>query len=181
MFDIGFSELLVVFVVALIVLGPERLPIAAKTAGLWIRKIRRSINAVQREINAQLDQEELARKIEQTNQRIKKEGEDVQNAILSGDKLPIEEEDSSSKASVMSEENKLPPQEGIVVAEQHIEAKTKETLAELQTGFNDPASATSAASPSTAEEQQGDSILKEAHSSTANTKEKASTTESTRS
>ena len=64
MFDIGFSELLVVFVVGLLILGPERLPHAAKTAGLWVRKIRRSINSVQREINAQLDQEELQQKID---------------------------------------------------------------------------------------------------------------------
>lgn len=73
MFDIGFSELLVVFVVGLLILGPERLPVAAKTAGLWIRKIRRSIQSVQREINAQLDQEELQRSIKETNERIMRE------------------------------------------------------------------------------------------------------------
>lgn len=81
MFDIGFSELLVVFVVGLLILGPERLPHAAKTAGLWVRKIRRSINSVQREINAQLDQEELQQKITETNQRILKEGQTIQNTI----------------------------------------------------------------------------------------------------
>lgn len=81
MFDIGFSELLVVFVVALLILGPERLPHAAKTAGLWVRKIRRSINSVQREINAQLDHEELQQKINETNQRLLKEGQAIQNTI----------------------------------------------------------------------------------------------------
>ena len=40
MFDIGFSELLVIAVVALLVLGPERLPKAARFAGLWVRKAR---------------------------------------------------------------------------------------------------------------------------------------------
>ena len=81
MFDIGFSELLVVFVVGLLILGPERLPHAAKTAGLWVRKIRRSINSVQREINAQLDHEELQQKITETNQRLLKEGQAIQNTI----------------------------------------------------------------------------------------------------
>ncbi|WP_421848674.1 Sec-independent protein translocase protein TatB [Marinomonas sp.] len=81
MFDIGFSELLVVFVVGLLILGPERLPYAAKTAGLWVRKIRRSINSVQREINAQLDHEELQQKINETNQRLLKEGQAIQNTI----------------------------------------------------------------------------------------------------
>lgn len=76
MFDIGFSELLVVFVVGLLILGPERLPMAAKTAGLWVRKIRRSIQSVQREINAQLDQEELQRSIKETNERIMRETTD---------------------------------------------------------------------------------------------------------
>ena len=81
MFDIGFSELLVVFVVGLLILGPERLPHAAKTAGLWVRKIRRSINSVQREINAQLDHEELQQKITETNERLLKEGQAIQNTI----------------------------------------------------------------------------------------------------
>lgn len=82
MFDIGFSELLVVFVVGLLILGPERLPHAAKMAGLWVRKIKRSINSVQREINAQLDQEELQQKITETNQRLLKEERAIQNTIL---------------------------------------------------------------------------------------------------
>lgn len=81
MFDIGFSELLVVFVVGLLILGPERLPHAAKTAGLWVRKIRRSISSVQREINAQLDHEELQQKINETNQRLLQEGQTIQNTI----------------------------------------------------------------------------------------------------
>ncbi|MFQ9623296.1 MAG: Sec-independent protein translocase protein TatB, partial [Enterobacteriaceae bacterium] len=37
MFDIGFSELLLVFVIGLIVLGPQRLPVAVKTVASWIR------------------------------------------------------------------------------------------------------------------------------------------------
>ncbi|MDB4837578.1 Sec-independent protein translocase protein TatB [Marinomonas sp.] len=79
MFDIGFSELLIIFVIGLLVLGPERLPHAAKTAGLWIRKIRRSIHSVQSEINAQLDQEELQRKITETNKRVLNEEQSAEN------------------------------------------------------------------------------------------------------
>lgn len=82
MFDIGFSELLIVFVVSLLILGPERLPHAAKTAGLWIRKIRRTMHSVQREINMQLDQEELQRKLIENNQQIMNETQDaIQNTI----------------------------------------------------------------------------------------------------
>jgi sec-independent protein translocase protein TatB len=44
MFDIGFSELLLFGVIALIVLGPEKLPQAARTAGQWYAKIRRTVS-----------------------------------------------------------------------------------------------------------------------------------------
>ena len=54
MFDIGFAELLIVAVVALVVLGPEKLPTAARTAGLWIGHIRRTLSGIQNEINAEL-------------------------------------------------------------------------------------------------------------------------------
>lgn len=78
MFDIGFSELLIIFVIGLLVLGPERLPHAARTLGLWLRKIRRSVDSVQKEINAQLDQEELQRKIEATNKQALQEEQNNQ-------------------------------------------------------------------------------------------------------
>ena len=40
MFDIGFSELLLVFIIGLVVLGPQRLPVAVKTVAGWIRALR---------------------------------------------------------------------------------------------------------------------------------------------
>ncbi len=61
MFDIGFSELLIVAVVALIVLGPEKLPTAVRTVGLWVGKIRRSVASIQSEISEELRLDELRR------------------------------------------------------------------------------------------------------------------------
>lgn len=61
MFDIGFFELLVVGVVALLVLGPERLPAAARTCGLWLGRVRRSLSSIQSEIREELRVEELKR------------------------------------------------------------------------------------------------------------------------
>ena len=49
MFDIGFWELAVIAVVALLVIGPERLPDVARTMGKWIGSARRLINTVQSE------------------------------------------------------------------------------------------------------------------------------------
>ena len=80
MFDIGFSELLLFGVIALIVLGPEKLPQAARTAGQWYAKMRRIVSTLQSEIEAELDlaetrqqmQNELA-KIRQTESDMKRE------------------------------------------------------------------------------------------------------------
>jgi sec-independent protein translocase protein TatB len=132
-FDIGLSELLVVFVVGLLILGPERLPHAAKTVGIWVRKIRRSINSVQREINAQLDQEELQQKITETNQRILKEEKTIQNTITP---LPESYEQEPMKPmaenAVTNEEAPLPAsdkQEAELTPLADAEEKTPETTA----------------------------------------------------
>lgn len=61
MFDVSFWELCVVGVVALLVLGPEKLPKAARTAGRWIGKARRTFAEVQAEIEHELELEELKR------------------------------------------------------------------------------------------------------------------------
>lgn len=66
MFDIGFSELLVVAVVALIVLGPERLPKAARFAGLWVRRARAQWYSVKSEFERELAAEELRRSLHDT-------------------------------------------------------------------------------------------------------------------
>ncbi len=59
MFDIGFFELVVVGVVALLVVGPERLPRLARTAGLWLGRARRTLATVKAEIDNELKAEEL--------------------------------------------------------------------------------------------------------------------------
>lgn len=61
MFDIGFSELLVIAVVALVVLGPERLPKAARFAGLWVRRARGQWDSVKQELERELHADEIKR------------------------------------------------------------------------------------------------------------------------
>lgn len=70
MLDIGFLELMLIGVVALLVLGPERLPKAARTAGLWIGKIKRTVSGMQREISAQLEAEELRQKLNEQQKKL---------------------------------------------------------------------------------------------------------------
>jgi sec-independent protein translocase protein TatB len=59
MFDIGFSELMVIAVVALVVLGPERLPRVARTAGHLFGRLQRYVNDVKADINREIELEEL--------------------------------------------------------------------------------------------------------------------------
>ena len=59
MFDIGFSELVVIAVVALVVLGPERLPKVARTAGHLLGRLQRYVNDVKSDINREMQLEEL--------------------------------------------------------------------------------------------------------------------------
>ncbi len=59
MFDIGFSELVVIAVVALIVIGPERLPKAARTMGHLFGRLQRYVNDVKSDISREMELEEL--------------------------------------------------------------------------------------------------------------------------
>ena len=71
MFDIGFSELLLIAVVALVVLGPERLPKAARFAGLWVRRARAQWYSVKSELERELEAEELKRSMQETQAALK--------------------------------------------------------------------------------------------------------------
>ena len=59
MFDIAFSEMLIIAVVALIVLGPEKLPKVARTAGHLLGRLQRYVNDVKSDINREMQLEEL--------------------------------------------------------------------------------------------------------------------------
>jgi sec-independent protein translocase protein TatB len=62
-FDIGFWELFLILILALLVVGPERLPKAARTAGYWIGKARRYVEGVKEEVASEFDVNELKRMI----------------------------------------------------------------------------------------------------------------------
>jgi sec-independent protein translocase protein TatB len=73
MFDIGFSELLIIAVVALVVLGPERLPKAARFAGLWVRKARAQWYSVKSEFEREMAADELKRSMGNPAEDLRKE------------------------------------------------------------------------------------------------------------
>jgi sec-independent protein translocase protein TatB len=68
MFDIGFWELVVIGLVALLVVGPERLPKLAYTAGKWLGKGRAMIGSIKSEIDREMRAEDLKRLVEEQKQ-----------------------------------------------------------------------------------------------------------------
>jgi sec-independent protein translocase protein TatB len=70
MFDIGFWELMIIGLVALVVVGPERLPKLAFTAGKWLGKGRSVLNAVKSEIDKEIKAEELKQILEKQKQQL---------------------------------------------------------------------------------------------------------------
>lgn len=65
MFDVGFWELVIIGIVALLVLGPERLPVVARTVGLWYGKARHFVGTVKADIDRELKAEELKRIVQE--------------------------------------------------------------------------------------------------------------------
>lgn len=66
MFDIGFWEIFLITVVALVVVGPERLPKLVRVTGLWIGRANSSIQSIRNEISQELRAEELKQALDKT-------------------------------------------------------------------------------------------------------------------
>lgn len=73
MFDVGLGELLLLALIALVVLGPEKLPHAARMAGAWVGRIRRSVIAVQVELEQEVAAAELRERILKEQARVASE------------------------------------------------------------------------------------------------------------
>lgn len=88
MFDIGFWEIVLILVLALVVIGPERLPGAARQAGLFVGKARRYIEGVRSEVESELDIGEFKRmlhnqevQINELQQQLRAGVDDVQSIV----------------------------------------------------------------------------------------------------
>ena len=88
MFDVGFWEILLILVLALVVIGPERLPGAARTLGLWVGKGRRYIEGVKSEVEQEFDISEFKRVIHNQEVQLKELQQKVnQSTRMSADDL----------------------------------------------------------------------------------------------
>ena len=108
MFDIGFMELVLIAIVSLVVIGPERLPGAVRTASLWIGRAKRSFNQVKNEIEREINADEIRRQLHNESiladlERAKKKADTfVQDARNNMDSLNAE-----VNATLKEEERKL--------------------------------------------------------------------------
>jgi len=84
MFDIGFAELVLVGVVGLLVMGPERLPGAIRTGSLWLNRLKRGFNDIKREVQQELHNDEVMQQLRETGQQLKTQanqlGQDLNSA-----------------------------------------------------------------------------------------------------
>lgn len=98
MFDLSFAELALVGIVALLVLGPERLPGAARTIGALLRRVRSSWQGVRSEIERELAAEDLKRSIRETAQSVdiredvRSAAEQIRNAVPTEPEKPAADE-----------------------------------------------------------------------------------------
>jgi len=104
-FDIGFSELLVIAVVALVVLGPERLPKAARFAGLWVRRARNQWDSVKQELERELQAEEIKRQMQDVRQGM----QDTENQLrASGEAIRREAQQAQQQGDDLAQEVRAP-------------------------------------------------------------------------
>ena len=80
MFDIGFSEMIVIAIVALVVIGPERLPRVARTAGLLLGRLQRYVSDVKSDINREIQLDELKK----LQSEIRDSARSVEQSLTSG-------------------------------------------------------------------------------------------------
>lgn len=81
MFDIGFAELVLVAVVGLLVIGPERLPGAIRTGSAWLNKFKRGFNDIKREVQQELHNDAVMQELRKTGQQLQQQADSLGRGI----------------------------------------------------------------------------------------------------
>lgn len=81
MFDIGFTELVIVAIVGLLVIGPERLPGAIRTGSVWLSRIRRGFSDIKREVEQELHNDAVMQELKKTKQQLEQETSSISAGI----------------------------------------------------------------------------------------------------
>lgn len=120
MFDIGFWELAIIGVIGLMVIGPDKLPGVARTAGMWVGRTRRFVSQVKTDIDKELKQEELRKALEEDA------GLDEIKKIMNTDNFDLEEEKPDYQVRAIPDEPEQLEKTASSSADEHDEnGKTK--------------------------------------------------------
>jgi sec-independent protein translocase protein TatB len=125
MFDIGFSELLVIGVVALIVIGPERLPRVARTLGHLAGRLQRYVSDVKSDISREMELEDL-RKMRDSMQQAASGFESSVKSELNKTETEL---NKSVEAVIQDKPAEAKPEEALPVEAKPADAKPPETKA----------------------------------------------------
>ncbi len=107
MFDVGFWEIIFISVIALLVIGPERLPRVARTLGLWVGKARGFYQSVKADIDRELEADELRRSLER-----QMEIPELNRDILDDDRREQDKQDEYAVKAVSAQEDEPRRAEG---------------------------------------------------------------------
>ncbi len=112
MFDIGFTELVLIAVVGLLVIGPEKLPGTIRTVSAWVHRIRRGFNDIRQEVEQELHNDAVLQELRKTRDEIKsgvenakREFQDDADAVTK----PADADASDSKAVAAPASGQEPP------------------------------------------------------------------------
>ena len=103
MFEIGFPELMLIAVVGLLVIGPERLPEALRTLGLWFGRMRRSFTAVKAEIEKEIGMDEVRRQLH--NEAVMDEMKRIESEVRS----TVDDAQASLNEGIQAADNSIDP------------------------------------------------------------------------
>lgn len=114
MFDISFFELLVIGVVGLIVIGPERLPGAVRACALWIGRLKRSLSNTRAELEKHIGADEIRRELHNEQvlynlEKMKDQRRELEARIRALDTSVLDTVAPESKAANNTDDNNSPP------------------------------------------------------------------------
>ena len=95
MFDIGFSELLVIALITLVVMGPERLPETVRSISLWIGRFRQAYTKVRQELEQEVGMDEVRHQLH--NEKVMRELEDSKSELEASINMASSEEKAIAK------------------------------------------------------------------------------------
>ena len=108
MFDVGFAELVIIAVVGLLVIGPERLPGAIRTGSAWLNRLRRGFNDIKREVQQELHNDAVMQELRKTGEELKSSAEDIKQDIQASSRELSETITPDDKSSTEPTDNKAP-------------------------------------------------------------------------